>query len=242
MRYEEDAFGQALKDYLQGNEVFEIIERDDGYIDATKSVGDYLAEFEEWPEIQQDAMGYVEGYVLDIGCGPGKHSLYLKEEGYEVLGIDVSQIVLEICKERGLDNVKNMSISEIDEDTDTFDTILMLGNNFGLLESPEKAKDYLERFYQATSDDARVIAESRDVHDTDNEFHKQYQENNIEEGKFPGELRIRNRYKGYCTPWYNYLMVSKEEMEDILEETDWYVDKFLDEDSPQYIAIIKKES
>ncbi len=241
MSYKEDAFGQALKDYLQGKEVLEIIERDDGYIDATKPVGDYLADFEEWPEIQQDAMDHVEGYVLDIGCGPGKHSLYLKEEGYEVLGIDISQIVLEICKERGLDNVRNMNISEIDEDIGPFDTILMLGNNFGLLESPEKAEDYLERFYRATSDNARIIAESRDVYETDNEFNKRYQENNVEEGKLPGELRIRNRYKGYCSPWYNYLMVSKEEMEDILEKTDWYVDEYLDEDSPQYIAIIKKE-
>lgn len=242
MRYKEDAFGQALKDYIKGNEVHEIIERDDGYIDATKSVGDYLAEFEEWPEIQQDAMDYVEGYVLDVGCGPGKHSVYLKEKGYEVLSIDISQIVLEICKERGLNDVKKMNISKINTSIGTFDTILMLGNNFGLFESPEKAEDYLDRFYRATSDDARIIAESRNVHDTDNEFHIQYQKNNIKEGKLPGELRIRNRYKGYCTPWYNYLMVSKEEMEEILGNTRWYVDKYLDEDSPQYIAIIKKES
>ncbi len=61
-------------------------------------------------------MNYVEGYVLDVGCGSDKHPIYLKEEVYEVLGIEISQIVLEICKERGLNNVKNMNISEIDED------------------------------------------------------------------------------------------------------------------------------
>ncbi len=47
MRNEEDVFGQALKDYLQGDLVFEIIEKDDAYLVATKSVGDYLADFEE---------------------------------------------------------------------------------------------------------------------------------------------------------------------------------------------------
>jgi len=47
MRNEEDIFGQALKDYFQGDQVFEIIERVNAYVDTTKSVVDYLADFKE---------------------------------------------------------------------------------------------------------------------------------------------------------------------------------------------------
>jgi cyclopropane fatty-acyl-phospholipid synthase-like methyltransferase len=40
--------------------------------------------------VEKKSMGYVKGRtVLDIGCGPGRHALYLQNErGFDVLGID----------------------------------------------------------------------------------------------------------------------------------------------------------
>ena len=35
-------------------------------------------------------------------------------------------------------------------------------------------------------------------------------------------------------------MVSKEEMEDILDGTDWEVNRFIESDGPMYIAVIDK--
>ena len=57
-----------------------------------------------------------------------------------------------------------------------------------------------------------------------------------------GQLRIRVRYKKYVTPWFDYLIVSKDEMEDILEGTGWRVKNFLDSNSSAYISVIEKES
>jgi len=37
LKPEEDAYGQEIWAFYQGREVFEIVERDDGYIDATLS-------------------------------------------------------------------------------------------------------------------------------------------------------------------------------------------------------------
>src|SRR5262249_35203031 len=39
--------------------------------------------------------------VLDIGCGPGWTSLFLARAGYEVVGIDISERMIEIARERG---------------------------------------------------------------------------------------------------------------------------------------------
>jgi len=36
--------------------------------------------------------------VLDIGCGNGKTSSALAEEGYSVIGIDISDVAIETCK------------------------------------------------------------------------------------------------------------------------------------------------
>ena len=40
--------------------------------------------------------------------------------------------------------------------------------------------------------------------------------------------------------WFDYLLVSKEEMEEILSGTGWRVREYLDSDSIIYIAIMEK--
>jgi SAM-dependent methyltransferase len=46
------------------------------------------------------------GFVLDIGCGVGRHLLYLGERGFKVAGIDISPSGIEqsreLCAERGI--------------------------------------------------------------------------------------------------------------------------------------------
>ena len=56
-----------------------------------------------------------------------------------------------------------------------------------------------------------------------------------------GQVRIRVRYKKYATPYFDYLMVSKEEMKKILKDTGWKIKKFISEKDAMYIAIIEKE-
>lgn len=56
----------------------------------------------------------------------------------------------------------------------------------------------------------------------------------------PGQVRIWVPYRTYATPWFDYLMVSQEEMEEILDNTGWGVTEFLESDTPAYIAVIEK--
>ncbi|MBU7030685.1 MAG: hypothetical protein HXS48_27375 [Theionarchaea archaeon] len=55
------------------------------------------------------------------------------------------------------------------------------------------------------------------------------------------QLRLRVRYKKYVTPWFDYLLVSKEEMKKIVEDTGWEITEFIDEDRGLYIAVIEKK-
>ncbi len=41
-----------------------------------------------------------EGYVLDLACGTGRHSIPLSKEGYGMVGLDVSANLLKIAKQR----------------------------------------------------------------------------------------------------------------------------------------------
>src|SRR5262245_46034173 len=38
--------------------------------------------------------------ALDIGCGTGTHSLWLAEQGFDVLGVDVSALAIERAQEK----------------------------------------------------------------------------------------------------------------------------------------------
>ncbi len=41
--------------------------------------------------------------ILDLGCGSGDNSLYFKEKGLDVIGIDLSEKMIELCKEKGIE-------------------------------------------------------------------------------------------------------------------------------------------
>ena len=46
-----------------------------------------------------------EGYVLDLACGTGRHSIPLSTEGYDMVGLDVSPKLLRIAKQRSTGNI-----------------------------------------------------------------------------------------------------------------------------------------
>ena len=238
----QDAFGHILWDCLEGKASLEIVEKTNGFI-GVGSLGpkSYFALYKNWPFLQKKAIRYARGRVLDIGCGAGKHSLYLQGRGFDVLGIDTSPLALKVCRERGLKKTKLLSITQINSKLGKFNTLLMLGNNFGLFGNPKRARWLLRRFHKITHQEARIIAETRDPYNTTEPFHLKYHELNRKRGRMPGQLRIRIRYKRYATPWFDYLCVSSDEMRNILKDTGWRINSLLDSDGPLYIAIIEKD-
>jgi SAM-dependent methyltransferase len=237
-----DAYGQGIYDYWKGdNEVVGIIERDDGLIDVDLATQYYFAPFREWSPEQQEAMSYVRGRVLDIGCGAGRVSLYLQEQGHDVVAIDISPLAVEVCRQRGVRDVHLMSINQISSRLGTFNTIVMMGNNFGLFANFRRARWLLRRWHRMTSPEARIITQTLDPYQTENPDHLAYHAWNRQRGRMSGQTRIRVRYKRSVGPWFDYLFVSREEMDDLVVGTGWHVAKTIDSSGPIYIAILEKD-
>ena len=241
MKDYQDAHGQAMYDYFKGKRFSEVIERDDGNIDSSDGPGAYFLPYKNWRSSQKKAMRYVKGKVLDIGCGAGKHSIYLQQKRFDVLGIDNSPLAIKVCKLKGLKKAKVMSITQLNPKLGKFDTILMLGNNFGLFANYQRAKWLLKRFKSFTNNRAIIIAETLDPYLTKDTSHLTYQKKNRKRGRLSGQVRIRVRYRNFITPWFAYLLVSKLEMQKILSGTGWKVKRFIEDQGPIYIAIIEKE-
>lgn len=47
----------------------------------------------------------VQGKILDVGSGPGRDGLLLKEKGLEVICLDASEAMIKLCEEKGLQSV-----------------------------------------------------------------------------------------------------------------------------------------
>jgi SAM-dependent methyltransferase len=240
VRPDRDAFGQELWAYYKGENICEIIERDDGYFSAHQSPKLYFSEYKDWPLIEQKAIGLVKGKVLDVGCGAGRHALYLQQKGFSVVGVDSSPLAIKVCKLRGLKKARVMSLEGLSFKPATFDVVLMLGGNFGLMGNPEKARRLLRKLRRITSKNALIIAETRDPYKTDNPLHLEYHMLNRRRGRLSGQMSIRVRFEKTVTKWIEFLIVSKEEMRQLINGTGWRINRYIDSGNSGHVAIMEK--
>jgi cyclopropane fatty-acyl-phospholipid synthase-like methyltransferase len=83
-----------------------------------------------------DALGLEPGMrVLDVGCGPGRHSLALAERGITVHGIDISQPFVDLANEAAPDNAtfERMDARQLTFDGEFDAAISLCQGAFGLL-------------------------------------------------------------------------------------------------------------
>ena len=226
--------------YRDGKNVTEIVERDDGYIDSHVGVAYYFSTYDEWSEHERTALSHCHGRVVDVGCGAGRISLHLQEHGYSVVGIDNSPGAIEVCRARGVKELLNIPFSQIDDRVGEVDTFVLFGNNFGLFGSARRARWMLRRLKSLSSSDALILAQTTDPYHTENEDHLAYHERNRKRGRLGGQLRIRVRYRRVIGPWMDYLLASKEELEDIVTGTGWVVQRYIDSGSAAYFAVLEK--
>ncbi len=238
---EQDAFGQAVYDFYLGEPVLEIIERDDDDISASQNTAAYFAPHTEWPSDMQEAIQLAQGRVLDVGCGPGRVALYCQEQGLEAVALDISPLAIKTARLRGVKDARVLSITQASrKGLGIFETIVMFGNNFGLFANPQRAKWLLRRFYGMTTANGRILAQSRDIYQTDKPENLAFHERNRKLGRMAGQIRLRVRYKTIIGPWFYYLMVSPNEMAEIAAGTGWQISKIILGEGERYTAVLEK--
>jgi len=147
-----------------------------------------------------------------------------------------------VCRLRGVKDARILSITKISRHIEPFDSIIMMGNNFGLFANPQRAKRLLRRFHKLTFPGGTLIAETSDPYQTENPDHLAYHELNRQRERMPGQIRLRVRHRKYKSPWIDYLMVSKDEMKAIVADTGWHIERFIDSDTSMYIAVLQKDT
>jgi hypothetical protein len=55
-----------------------------------------------------------------------------------------------------------------------------------------------------------------------------------------GQIRIRIRYRDLATPWFDYLFLSRPELEELVEGTGWLLARTIEDEGPIYVAVLEK--
>src|SRR5215218_1945369 len=221
-----DAFGRMLLDALESqDDVHEIVERDDGFIDTDRIR--YFAPVRRWLPVERRALRFVRGRVLDAGVGAGRVALELQRRGRDVVGIDVSPGAVEVARRRGVRDVRLLPLERVDA-------------SLGLLGGAAKGHRLLRRLAQVAD---RIVASSIDPYRTDDALHLAYHQRNRGRGRMAGQLRLRVRHRDLVSPWFDYLIVSPAELEGLVVGTGWRVAWLVtSEGSAAYVAVLDRDS
>jgi len=185
-----DVFGEAILDYQLGKCKEDIITSTSISDDEPLKVSYLFRTFDDMPLLEQTALNMAKGTILDIGCGAGSHSLFLQEKGFEIKSIDISPKAISCCRLRGL---KNVDVLNVLNETDSFDTLLLLMNGSGIFKSLEQTPEVLAYLKTLLNKNGQILVDSSDIkymyEDEDGGFwvdaHSVYY----------GELEYRVRYK-----------------------------------------------
>lgn len=153
----------------------------------------------------------------------GQACLFLQNNGLSFTGIGIFPNAVRIASARGLLDARIAGNGDIGSLGDVYETVVLFGNNFGLLHSREEAIRMLSRTAEITPESSTIIAKSLDLYGADVKEHLEYHALNRKHGWMPGQAPVRVRYRKYCTLWLDYILLSLEEMGQILENTPWRI-------------------
>ena len=204
----------------------------------------------------------IKGKVLDLACGPGRHSILFARKGFDVTGIDLSDNLLRVAESSA--RKEKLDIHFIKSDirnvklTEKFDLVVNLFTSFGFFEKDEDnfsifrtASDLLKPrgyfvfdFLNSTFLENNLIQESRE----DKQHEKIVQKRRIEGNRVIKDIIIQNN--GKVKSFYESVKLYRfGELQEAIHENGLAIKKtfgdftgsdFIEATSPRMIIIAQK--
>ncbi|WP_139489532.1 class I SAM-dependent methyltransferase [Brevibacillus dissolubilis] len=100
-----------------------------------------------------------EGRVLDLCCGSGRHSRALAKRGYDVVGVDLSPVLLQLANEQN--TYPNLQFHQYDMREipfrDDFDIVVNLFTSFGYFSTDEENAKVIANMAKALRTGGEVV-------------------------------------------------------------------------------------
>jgi len=213
-----DAMGTAARDFFEnGINAVTVLERlPDGYTEEMP-ISIYFESFDEWPEYDRATIQWAKGRVLDVGVGAGRVALWLQEQGHDVVGIDLSGHCLDICRKRGVKDVRFHNILEGPLENEKFDTVVLLGHNLGIAGRHDNVGPYLRMLASMLNPGGHILLTQVNWEKTRKPEHLELQEANRVAGRHPVEFALNIKY-GDVAEKFDWCLTNQDELRDIAGE------------------------
>lgn len=135
-----------------------------------KEVGDFLFSDERWENAPSE-VNFMEEMlelepgdkILDLCCGVGRHAIYFAQDGFNVMGLDLSKVYLDIAAKKaaklGVDvEWLKADMREIPFENE-FDGIVNVFTSFGYFHDQDENQKVLDNVYKALKPGGRFLIE-----------------------------------------------------------------------------------
>lgn len=149
-----DPFGAAIRDQYRAEKMDPLVLRD-GPDSQEHTVQRYLdepsAEWIDWLD------PLLDGPLLDMGAGAGRHARYFQEQ-FETVAVEVSEPLVETMTERGVDDARHVDMFDLrsEFERDRFRSAFAAGTQVGLAGSIPGLRTFLGDLGYVTTPDALV--------------------------------------------------------------------------------------
>lgn len=157
-----DPYGRAIRDCFQDQQDEPLLERHGTDIHEHSQLDSvYFSDFDTENEDNEWVSSWLDGPLLDIGAGTGRHALYFQDH-FETTAIEVSEHLVEVMRERGVHDSLHVDMFDIREEFECnqFQSALMIGTQLGLTASLQGLRQFLGDLSFVTTSDATAVLDS----------------------------------------------------------------------------------
>ena len=227
-----DPMGQAIHDYYHTGKAGKLRVMSSMFYEDEIPVATLFRTFDDMPIQEQKAIELCRGRVLDVGAGSGCHSVVLKERGLDVVAIDISQLSVDVMKERG---INAMNINFFDETfVEKFDTLLFAMNGIGIVGKVENLDSFFRSARRLLAPGGQLLLDSSDISYvfTDEDGCMDIDLN----AGYYGEIDYAMRYKNIKGEPFDWLYIDFETLSMYAEEHGFKCEKCIDGEHYDYLA------
>ncbi len=229
---EKDPMGHAIADYHRTGKAGKLRVLSSMFYEDEIPVPTLFRTFAQMPPQEQAAIELCRGSVLDVGAGAGCHSIELQKRGYQVLGIDISELSVQVMKERGLDA---RLVNFFDETfTDKFDTILLAMNGIGIVGKVENLPGFFRSAKRLLAPGGQILLDSSDIRyvfmNEDGSM-----DINLAAGYY-GEVDYKMRYRDITGEPFDWLYIDFDTLSMYANESGFNCEKCIDGEHYDYLA------
>ena len=229
-----DPMGRAISDYFHTGKAGKLRVLSSMFYEDEIPVATLFRDFDEMPIQEQKAIELCRGKILDVGAGSGCHSVILKERGHETVAIDISELSVEVMRERGID-ARNTNFFD-ETFTEKFDTILLAMNGIGIVGKIDRLPLFFRSVKRLLAPGGQVLLDSSDIRyvfmDEDGAM-----DIDLAAGYY-GEIDYKMRYKNITGEPFDWLYIDFDTLSMYAEEHGFICEKCIDGEHYDYLARI----